>query len=203
MVKEMKTIRLTDVCLASSAAPIYRSLALVQDPNSVIKLNQKFADGALWANNPVMVALLEAITITNWERPIEIYSLGTCPRPGGEVIEDEAVHKSLRDWFSEASLLPLAISAQDFAFENMARLFSEKLRNIGQNVHVIRFPYGNIPANMMQYLDLDDSSEEAMGALISQARSDADKTRSICQDSNNPDGKRIIGLLNSLPIVEL
>ena len=67
---------LVDVCLASSAAPIYRSLAAIKksDNSSPIDI---FVDGGLWANNPVLVALIEALRNTNQDESIEIFCLGT------------------------------------------------------------------------------------------------------------------------------
>ena len=39
-----------------------------------------FADGGLWANNPIMVGFTDALAIAAPDQPIEIFSLGTCPR---------------------------------------------------------------------------------------------------------------------------
>jgi len=54
--------KLVEVCLASSAAPIYRSLALLPahdgSPGSHV-----FADGGLWANNPVLVGMIDALEL--------------------------------------------------------------------------------------------------------------------------------------------
>ena len=52
--------KLVDVCLASSAAPIYRSLAAV-DVADVLGGHYVFADGGLWANNPVSSAYRRAL----------------------------------------------------------------------------------------------------------------------------------------------
>ena len=74
-----------EACLASSAAPLFRSLASVEhaDANTC----DVFADGGLWANNPVLVALVEALgMIGNNDEEITIYSLGTCGKPEGQVL---------------------------------------------------------------------------------------------------------------------
>ena len=47
--------------MASSAAPIFRSLAVVDDPNNDHGVEQVFADGGLWANNPIMLGLADAL----------------------------------------------------------------------------------------------------------------------------------------------
>ncbi|MCK8604374.1 CBASS cGAMP-activated phospholipase [Desulfoferrobacter suflitae] len=50
---------LWQVALATSAAPVYFPLAKVGIPNSAAQ--NLFVDGGLWANNPSMVALVEAV----------------------------------------------------------------------------------------------------------------------------------------------
>jgi len=96
--------RLVDVCLATSAAPIFRSLAVIDHPDST---NRKaagynvFADGGLWANNPVLVGLIDALEMTEAGQEIEIFCLGTCPRPAGEQVAKMDVHRGLPQRLTE------------------------------------------------------------------------------------------------------
>lgn len=191
--------RLVDVCLASSAAPIYRSLASIINPDSKHEQFQVFADGGLWANNPVMVGMLDALLNADEGQPIEIFSLGTCSRPEGEEIAPNDVHRSMLQWKLGADVAALSITAQEFAFDNMARLFADVLTKCGRQVHHVRFPQQKVPAAKLEYLGLDDSRREAMNALISQASTDADMVKSACDDSNNPQGQLIHRLMMSLP----
>lgn len=190
---------LVDVCMASSAAPIYRSLAAIDDPNAPDGPQQVFADGGLWANNPIMVGLVDALTIAEVDRPIEIFSLGTCPRPEGDHLDAESAHRSMLDWSLGADVAPLSISAQEFAFDNMARLLANAISNCGRSIQRVRFPNKSVPASMMPYLALDDTRTEAMNRLVAQAHDDADMTKSACDDPNNGDGRLIRGLMNDLP----
>lgn len=75
--------RLVDVCMASTAAPIFFPLSQQQNPDNPNNLHY-FVDGGLWANNPVMIGLVEALTVTEHGRPIEIISVGTCDQPSGD-----------------------------------------------------------------------------------------------------------------------
>lgn len=194
--------KLVDVCLASSAAPIYRSLAAIDNPTGDVNAQRVFADGGLWANNPVMVAMTDALAMAKGGQPVEIFSLGTCPRPEGEHVVGDDVHRSLLDWRFGADVGPLSISAQEFAYDNMARLLANQLTKFGRSVRAIRFPRKDVPASMMRFLSLDDTREDAMDRLVGQAHSDADMTRSACDDPQNRDGQAIRSLLDSLRPVD-
>ena len=190
---------LVDVCMATSAAPIYRSLAAIDDPNTSGGPPQVFADGGLWANNPVMVGLVDALMSAAPERPIEIFSLGTCPRPEGDHLDGASAHRSLLGWSLGADVTPLSISAQEFAFDHMARFLATALSGCGRPVRRLRFPNKPVPASMMSYLGLDDTRQEAMERLIAQAHTDADLTKSVCDDLHHDDGGMIRSLMNGLP----
>jgi patatin-like phospholipase/acyl hydrolase len=157
---------LVDVCLASSAAPIYRSLAAIDDPMARHGLKQVFADGGLWANNPVLVGLRDALMVAERERPIQIFSLGTCSRPEGEYVTEKGAHRSMLGWKLGADVAPLSITAQEYAFDNMARFLSNVLTDIGRPVKAIRFPKKDVDAEMMPYLALDDARPAATERLI-------------------------------------
>ena len=191
--------RLADVCMATTAAPIYRSLAAIDDPNAPGGPQQVFADGGLWANNPIMVGLVDALTIAEPDRPIEIFSLGTCPRPEGDHLDAESAHRSMLDWSLGADVAPLSISAQEFAFDHMARLLANAISNCRRRIRRVRFPNRPVPASMMQYLALDDTRQEAMDRLMAQAHTDADLTKSVCDDPNSEDGQMIRQLMKDLP----
>ena len=190
--------RLVDVCLASSAAPIFRSLGAVEKKGGGAGARRVFADGGLWANNPVMVAMTDALAMAEDGQAVEIFSLGTCPRPEGEHVSGDDVHRSLLDWRFGTDVVSLSISAQEFAYDNMARLLANQLSRAGRRVRTVRFPRKDVPASMMPFLSLDDTRDEAMERLVAQAHSDADLTRSACDDPQNQDGQLIKALLGSL-----
>lgn len=190
---------LVDVCMASSAAPIFRSLAAIDDPMAKHGLKQVFADGGLWANNPILVGLIDALKVAAPGQAIEIFSLGTCSRPEGEHIPLGKVHRSMLGWKLGADVAPLSITAQEFAFDKMARFLSQILTDVGRPVRTLRFPKKDVPAEMMPFLALDDARKEAMERLIQQANSDADVTKSACDDVRNSDGQMVKALMMDLP----
>lgn len=186
---------LVDVCVATTAAPLFRSLAAIRR-NSGPKGNLVFADGGLWANNPVLVGLIDALEMTTPARRIEIFCLGTCPRPAGEDTAKINTHRGLGEWKFGGEAAKLAIDAQEFAYDNMAKMLS---RHVNRECTVVRFPSQQVPAALMPYLDLDDTRPEAAEALIRQASSDADMTNSRCGDPNDSEGQLVRLLFMEMP----
>lgn len=189
--------RLVDVCMASTAAPIYRSLAAIDHPDSPASDGYNvFADGGLWANNPVLVGLIDALDMTDNGRQIEIFCLGTCPLPAGEQVGKTEVNRGLQAWKFGGGAAGLSIDAQEFAYDHMARLLA---KHVDRPCEVVRFPRDQIPAALMPYLDLDDTRPEAISALINQARTDADMTNSRCGNPGDPAGQMICRLFSDVP----
>lgn len=187
--------RLADVCLATSAAPIYRSMAALDHPDGDAGYNV-FVDGGLWANNPVLVGLVDALNATSAGDRIEIFCLGTCPVPAGEQIAKTALARGLGAWKFGGEAAGLSIDAQAFAFDNIARML---MQHVARECRVIRFPADKVPAALLPYLDLDDTSEAAMDALVNQARSDADMTNSLCSGPRDEAGDLICALFENAP----
>lgn len=188
---------LVDVCLATTAAPVYRSLAAVDHPGSVASGFNVFVDGGLWANNPVLVGLVDALDMTQPGQEIHIFSLGTCPMPAGEQIQKTAVDRGLMEWKLGGEAAGLAIDAQQFAFDHMAKKLA---RHVDRKCTVVRFPSDKVPAALIPYLGLDDTRAEAIDALVNQARTDADMTNSKCAYADtDPEASLICALFNSAP----
>jgi hypothetical protein len=158
-----------------------------------------FADGGLWANNPVLVGLIDALLMAPNDRPIEIFCLGTCTRGEGEQISRDDVHRGLVEWKFGGKAAQLSIAAQEYAFDNMGRMLAGILTNLGRNVRVVRFPSGKAPTAILQYLDLDDARPQAMDALVSQARADVNLTKAMCDDPHSSEGALIRTLFSTLP----
>jgi hypothetical protein len=189
---------LVDVCLASSAAPLFRSLAVIDHVDGLDGY-KVFADGGLWANNPVLVALVEALHLTEEDDRIEVFCAGTCAAPTGQNIAKDDVHRSLFKWKLGGEAAALSIDAQQTAVDNIARMLVPHLR---RDCHVVRFPVGPVPAGVLRYLDLDESRPEGLAALISLARSDADATNSWCGRRDDYVGGLVSALFDDAPRTE-
>lgn len=186
---------LVDVCMATSAAPVYRSLAAIQHTSGP-EGYYVFADGGLWANNPVMVALVDALQMVPIDHPVEIFSLGSCPLPAGEQVSVDDLDRGFVGWRFGSEAASLSIAAQEFAFDNMARLIAPLL---GRPCRLVRFPRQAVPASLMPYLGLDETRTVAVDALINQARSDAQMTNSVCMEPTSVEGPLIRSLFMEMP----
>ena len=186
--------RLVDVCLAATAAPVYRSMALIDNPDT--PGHHVFVDGGVWANNPVLVGLIDALEMTGEGDGIEIFCLGTCPRPEGELIGADDVDRGLAGWRFGGTVVTLALGAQEFAFDHMARMLAQ---HVDRNCRIVRFPHGRVPAGIMKHLDLDETDTVAMAALVGQAQADVNETLSRCGDAADADGQLLHTLMNELP----
>lgn len=185
---------LVDVCLATTAAPIYRSMARLENPDT--PGHHVFVDGGLWSNNPVLVGLIDALELTGPGDRIEIFCLGTCPRPEGELVGADNLDRGLGGWQFGGGVVSLALSAQEFAFDHMARMIG---RHVRRDCAVVRFPHGKVPADIMKYLDLDETSEAAFDALVAQAQTDVYESLSRCGDAGDTQGQILNRLFNDLP----
>lgn len=188
---------LVDACMATSAAPIYRALATI-DVDDGLSGYRVFCDGGLWANNPVLVGLLDALKMAPG-RDVQVFAAGTVPRPSGENIPKSKLARGLWGWKMGGRAAELSIAAQEFAFDNMARLFGSVLSDLGRSVEIIRFPNGKLQPALLPHLDIDNASPAAIDALISQAREDVLLTKSACDDAADPKGRLIRGLLRDIP----
>ncbi len=189
---------LVDVCLATTAAPIYRSMAAVDHPDSSSGGYNVFVDGGLWANNPVLIGLIDALDLTAPGQEIQIFCLGTCPMPAGEQIPKAAIHRGLGEWKYGGNAASLAVDAQQFAFDHMAKKLA---CHVNRTCTIVRFPSEKVPAALIPHLDLDETRAAAMRALINQARTDADMTNSRCAYADtDAEAALICGLFNAAPL---
>jgi hypothetical protein len=82
--------RMTTVALATSAAPTF--FAVYRDGD------RRFADGGVWANNPVMIALIDALTCYDLDRrQVQIMSLG-CGESEMFITTEQTVLGGMFDW---------------------------------------------------------------------------------------------------------
>jgi uncharacterized protein len=139
-----KDVSLVDVCLATCAAPILMPVAVVNEANHADAAG-KFVDGGLWANNPALIGLLEALDLcTDPEtgkilRPIDVLSVGTSGGAAGEVLEDR-VNRGLFDWGFGAGVIDLSLELQDRASDYVMAKLVNHFRNHGVMIRYQKIP---------------------------------------------------------------
>ena len=189
--------RLVDVCLATSAAPLYRSMARIKNP-TMPKNSYVFVDGGLWANNPILVGMIDAIRMTKSGDRIEIFSLGTCPRPPGDIFDAKDMHRGPLGWKFGGEVVMTALDAQRFAYDNMADMLAEHL---DRDCSIVHFPQGDLPAESMPYLDLDETDEKATQMLINQAQNDVFLALSAYDRPTDNNSYLLVELFKDIPPV--
>lgn len=185
-------ITLVDACLASSAAPIYRSIAVINQEESPLD-NSMFIDGGLWANNPVLVALIEALRNADDDQEIEIFCLGTSPAPTGSVLDQDSPHWGLLKWKFGGRAIEYAMDSQFQVYDDMAGML---LSHINRDVSITRFPQPVPSADQAPLLALDDASQKAMTLLKQLSARAVDETNQLT-NTGSEKGKRIAALFGN------
>jgi patatin-like phospholipase/acyl hydrolase len=140
-----------EVALATSAAPTYFAAAAVERDG-------KFVDGGVWANCPVVVALVEAVSFSNVPlAEIDILSIGTTTEPFSIANNEKA---SALKW--NVGLVNLMFEAQAEAALAQARLLRDRLHRVNFLSTAGRF-------------SLDNASEKAITDLANLGRKEVEK----------------------------
>ena len=120
-----RDITAVDAALASSAAPTYFDEAVWETPVAT----EKFLDGGIWANNPILPALAEAVRHLKVPLDrIDVLSIGTM---GNETDFTESLGKGKAGWAPSSA--DLFFAAQEHAAAAMAESFLGPARHLRVN----------------------------------------------------------------------
>lgn len=186
-------LRLVDVCMASAAAPVYLPLAEVN--GAVDSERHVFADGGLWANNPVVIALTEALAMSDPDQSIRIFSVGTCSPPVGGTPEN--LHRGLLDWKAGIGALELSMNSQAAAAHYQAKHLVAQLSRHGKDIRLYRCPESAPSREMAQHIGLDKAGPQAIDALIRHGAEDGNNAFKEFQ-AGTPDGKLIQAMFSRM-----
>lgn len=197
-----KSYRLVDICLATSAAPIFLPLAQIENANRPGEM-EAYADGGLWANNPSVVGLVEALAICahaekdgKGRRPIEILSVGTSGVVEGDAVEGK-LDRGLAHWMIGVKTTQLVMDAQASSMAYIAGHLAQRITELGRPVRVVRIANPPVSASHARHLGMDLATPEALQLLRQLGRTRAEEVMSICNDPHNGEGLLIRDIFTS------
>ena len=175
---------LIDVCLATSSAPILLPVANIPTPERN-NIYEHFVDGGLWANNPILVALIEAIACSKENQKIEIISVGTCPPPTGKMVLNKN-EEGLIKWRFGIDLMELTMDSQAKASHFIADfLCNQTKKYLKKEVKIHRLKQTTPSVEQTPFLSLDQASERACSILMELGKKDGQETYEEINTENN------------------
>ena len=167
--------KLVDVCMASSAAPVFLPIHEMADPDSD-NLSRFFADGGLWANNPVLIGLTEALEQADECQEIQILSVGT--NSGSSASPIKKTNRGIAAWKAGIGPLELSMAAQEKGHDFTAKLLIDSLKKSGRNVSLVRLAESPTSEEDMKVIGLDKADKKAVNTLKTKAYHDASEHHS-------------------------
>tara|TARA_R110002072_G_scaffold303139_1_gene495524 strand:+ start:44925 stop:45932 length:1008 start_codon:yes stop_codon:yes gene_type:complete len=144
-----------DVALATSAAPTYFPLAEIEYYDK-----KQFIDGGVWANNPTMVGVIEALTYFVGDGKefdsIEVLSVSSLNNTAGKSIGLKR-HRPFIKWKDD--LFETSLIGQSMFTNYMMSKFCE-MNHI--KVRYVRIPSESISAEQQHLVQLDIATENAI-----------------------------------------
>jgi len=151
---------LVDVGLATSAAPSYFPIHLIDDTH--------YIDGGVIVNSPAMMGVLEAHTYLGFDyQNIQLVAIGTMGS-AATAAPEKRVNWGFKNWGPASSkLLLLSMSSTERLHNDMAKLYLKKTNSL----------FIDTPPEKGQaaILGLDEVSEAALNTLSSSGKGDAAK----------------------------
>lgn len=147
-----------DIALATSAAPTYFPLSEIDYYN-----NKQFIDGGVWANNPTLVGVIEALTyflIPGSEyTSLEILSISSLNATPGKPTGLKR-NRSFIDWKDD--LFDTSINGSSF----FTHYILSKLSEVNNTrIKYIRVPSEQISAEQSHLIQLDNASKNAIDLI--------------------------------------
>lgn len=181
-------VTLVDACLATSAAPIFLPVAEVQETADPTNLG-KFVDGGLWANNPAVVALIEAIDIC-WDpdtqktsRPIHILSVGTSGGAAGDSPHD-GVERGTAYWKFGAEIANMSVTVQGHGYDFIMKKLISQFARLGLDIKYGRIPNPSVTETQARELKLDRATPQALLLLKQLGDIQAQAVESECANKH-------------------
>lgn len=187
--------RLVDVCMASAAAPIYFPLHRIPSPNPGSQAVHSFIDGGLWANDPVMVALTEAMEVAE-DRNIHVISVGTCSGAQSQPLSDCDASRGIWGWKGGADIVSASLEAQAFMTPYLAKALTKAMDG---RVTMYRMEEPDTSDEESRHLALDAVDEKSLRLLEMLAQRATEKNVSALTNTNlTPEKAMVLDVFSGL-----
>jgi hypothetical protein len=147
-----------DVALATSAAPTYFPVAQISSIH-----NTQFVDGGVWANNPTLVGLIEALKYfvpSPRYSGIKLLSISSINLYEGKALLNR--HRSFRHW--KGDLFQTSISGQS----NFTHYFMKSIGNsLKVPVDYVRIPSEQVSSHQEHLVQLDVATPASLDLISS------------------------------------
>lgn len=153
-----------DVALATSAAPTYLPMIQLSGYD-----NNQFIDGGIWANNPSLVGMIEALTYFVGEGKefdeIKILSISSLNKTSGEQTGLNN-NRSFRHW--RQNLIETMMTSQ----ANFNDYFMSQIHKVDSiPISHIRVPSEIVGSKQEKFIDLDKTTKKSMELLSTKGNS--------------------------------
>lgn len=158
---------MVDVALATSAAPTYFPMAEIPFYN-----NKQFIDGGVWANNPTLVGLLEALTYFVGKdkeyNKLKILSISSLSITGGQPTGLKR-ERSFLNWGND--LFETSFTGQSL----FSDFFMSKIKTISDiDIDYERIPSVSVARDQESLIQLDVATKKALDLIKGKGRDQAD-----------------------------
>lgn len=186
--------RLVDVCLASAAAPIYFPVHGVKDPDGGGQTHW-FVDGGLWANNPVLVGIVEALEVASPDAHIEVLSVGTGGAPKSNILTTKRANKGTFGWKGGVDIVSMSLESQ----ATVTAYLAKQLVISTERVTLHRLQDSPVAPEEAGYLGLDTGTDEAIAHMEKRASRSTDLNYSdLTTGVDSPERRMVLEMFSNL-----
>ncbi len=160
-------VKIVDAALATSAAPTYFPLSEIEYYE-----NKQFIDGGVWANNPTLLGLLEALNYFVGKDKeydnLKILSISSLSITGGKPTGLKR-QRSFLNWGND--LFETSMTGQSFFTD----FFMQKIQNISDiQIDYLRVPSVEVSSQQESLIQLDIATKKALRLIKGKGKDQAD-----------------------------
>ncbi len=189
--------KLVDVCMASAAAPIFFPLYAISSPALGANIAHLFVDGGLYANNPVLVALIEALEMAAANRPIHVLSVGTGNASAAKVLSAaKDTQRGIWGWKGGSDIVTMSLESQA---RTTAYIAGQLVKYMNGRVTLHRLIDPPVSSNEAAHMTLDAVDAQSLGVLETLGDRATDLNYSaLTNQAPTPESQMVLDIFTSL-----